>query len=540
MKWFRLMSESSSNLNLPQNFNYSSNTIQPKRNISKSQKSPLSALTFSNILIFLKSKMQHEKCFFINILLFVITFIIILLIIFNDGLDDILQRHSINFKTSLTNISSEIDSPFQIGCRDVFQERKQKRANAVLVILSRNSELEGVIESINSLEKHFNKWFNYPYVFLNDEEFNEEFKNEVIKYTKSDVKFGIIEPSLWNFPNSLNKYDLDESLHRLSDNGIMYGSMESYHLMCRFYSGFFYKHPLLQEYDWYWRVEPKIDYFCDITYDPFIEMEKHNKKYGFVITIKELTETIPNLFRFTKQFMKENNISTNDGSNCFKMFTNNIKNPLQGEQVYLKKELNETKDSEKLFNSENLSNSDWNTLIDQYKKSSLPDIKLNEFDGEEYNLCHFWSNFEIARLDIYKDEKYQKYFDFLESTGGFYKERWGDAPVHSLAVGMFLAPSEVHYFRDFGYRHSTIGHCPANAIGKQLDTTSFSSTESSSFFKIRNLFSQKSWDTERSEGIGCRCKCDYSYFNQESEDSESGCARNWGNVIGAEVWKDEL
>ena len=31
-----------------------------------------------------------------------------------------------------------------------------------------------------------------------------------------------------------------------------------------FYS-FFYKHELLQKYDWYWRVEPEIKYFCDIT-----------------------------------------------------------------------------------------------------------------------------------------------------------------------------------------------------------------------------------------------------------------------------------
>lgn len=28
---------------------------------------------------------------------------------------------------------------------------------------------------------------------------------------------------------------------------------------------FFYKHPLLQKYEWYWRLEPDIKYFCDIT-----------------------------------------------------------------------------------------------------------------------------------------------------------------------------------------------------------------------------------------------------------------------------------
>lgn len=30
-------------------------------------------------------------------------------------------------------------------------------------------------------------------------------------------------------------------------------------------SSFFYKHELLQKYEWYWRLEPEISYFCDIT-----------------------------------------------------------------------------------------------------------------------------------------------------------------------------------------------------------------------------------------------------------------------------------
>lgn len=30
-------------------------------------------------------------------------------------------------------------------------------------------------------------------------------------------------------------------------------------------SRFFYKHELLQKYKWYWRLEPEIKYYCDIT-----------------------------------------------------------------------------------------------------------------------------------------------------------------------------------------------------------------------------------------------------------------------------------
>ena len=38
--------------------------------------------------------------------------------------------------------------------------------------------------------------------------------------------------------------------------------------------------------------------------------------------------------------------------------------------------------------------------------------------------------------------------------------RWGDAPVHSIAVAMFLNKSEVHFFDDIGYRHDPFMHCP--------------------------------------------------------------------------------
>ena len=38
----------------------------------------------------------------------------------------------------------------------------------------------------------------------------------------------------------------------------------------------------------------------------------------------------------------------------------------------------------------------------------------------------------------------QAYFDYLDHTGGFFYERWGDAPVHSLAAVMLLNATEVH------------------------------------------------------------------------------------------------
>jgi len=159
-------------------------------------------------------------------------------------------------------------------------QAKAPRANGAFVVLARNKELDGVIQSIRSIERHFNRWFNYPYVFLNDGDFNSTFKEMVTNYTSGPVEFGKLDKSLWGYPDWVDKTVAREGIRKQGDQAIMYGEMESYHHMCRFYSGyvlavyhrglsdnrrFFFKHPLLDKYKWYWRLEPEIKYFCDIT-----------------------------------------------------------------------------------------------------------------------------------------------------------------------------------------------------------------------------------------------------------------------------------
>ncbi|KAL0576945.1 hypothetical protein V5O48_005052 [Marasmius crinis-equi] len=96
---------------------------------------------------------------------------------------------------------------------------------------------------------------------------------------------------------------------------------------------------------------------------------------------------------------------------------------------------------------------------------------LSDNNGEKYNLCHFWSNFEIADMDFWRSEVYQKFFEFLDSKGGFYYERWGDAPVHSLAVSLFADKDRLHFFDDIGYRHPPFEHCPTGQMrsGRNCD-----------------------------------------------------------------------
>lgn len=71
-----------------------------------------------------------------------------------------------------------------------------------------------------------------------------------------------------------------------------------------------------------------------------------------------------------------------------------------------------------------------------------------------------WSNFEIADLDFFRSNHYRTFFEFLDETGNFYYERWGDAPVHSIAVALFLPKHQIHFFSEIGYHHPPYQHCP--------------------------------------------------------------------------------
>ncbi|KAK3683116.1 O-glycoside alpha-1,2-mannosyltransferase 4 [Vermiconidia calcicola] len=448
---------------------------------------------------------------------------------------------------SIRKISEKYDKVFHSGCRDpVAEANRHERANAAFVVLARNKELEGVVESIKSVERHFNRWFHYPYVFLNDGDFNSTFKETVMNYTSSTVEFGTIGSEHWGYPDWTDKNVAKEGINKQGDAAIMYGGMESYHHMCRFYSGFFYKHELLQKYEWYWRVEPEIKYFCDITYDPFIHMANTNKTYGFTIAVKELKETVPNIFRYASAYKRTHNLTS---QGLWEMFVE----PKEGYNQDGSAKKGTIPPSELPKDDPKYANEKTKPLPEEILntepgKGTLPEIDPEAMEGEVYNMCHFWSNFEIARLDFFRSQEYEDFFNMMDRSGGFWMERWGDAPIHSLAAGALLSPSEIHYFRDFGYRHTTIQHCPANAPARQEAHRPYYGPRNDPLEKptYGTPALDKEWQTwkeeddywakfdqEKENGVGCRCRCDVDIVDVEGK--EGSCIPEWVEIAGGFV-----
>lgn len=64
------------------------------------------------------------------------------------------------------------------------------KAKAAFVVLIRNGDLHGFRSSMRQLEDRFNHKYNYPYVFLNDEPFTEEFIKLTSAMTKGNTEYG--------------------------------------------------------------------------------------------------------------------------------------------------------------------------------------------------------------------------------------------------------------------------------------------------------------------------------------------------------------
>ena len=132
-------------------------------------------------------------------------------------------------------------------------------------------------------------------------------------------------------------------------------------------------------------------------------MEQHNKTYGFVIAIKELVETVPNLFRYASAYKRQHNFKS---KGLWEMFLKDQPNDKEIKPV----------ESPQSLPAEVLE-------MDPIEKEEAPEIDPESMEGENYNMCHFWSNFEIARLDFFRSKEYEDFFNMMDRSGGFWAER---------------------------------------------------------------------------------------------------------------------
>ncbi|KAM0509380.1 hypothetical protein ACHAPB_001529 [Verticillium nonalfalfae] len=245
--------------------------------------------------------------------------------------------------------------------------------------MARNSEREQARHTIVSLEQHFNRWYTYPIIFFNDEEWEQEFIDAIRGSTAANVSFEVIPPEVWGFPEGMDADAARAAIKEQEEKNVFHGGEEGYHRMCRFYSGQLYNLDVMQPYRWYWRLDPDTDFYCALTYDPFAEMARTGKVYGYTIALRELLNTVPSLFARTSAYKEAKGLPT---LGLWRATVNAavLPWPLRG----------------------------WLGLF----------LDNTDRRGDSWSGCHYWSNFEIGDMDFFRGRRYQDYFAAMDEAGG--------------------------------------------------------------------------------------------------------------------------
>lgn len=252
------------------------------------------------------------------------------------------------------------------------------KPKAAFYILTRVSRLKSLFHVLQSIDKYFNCRFHYPIILFHENELIP-YISSVRRYTNSSLYFQQVKFATPTFLTQRVQFDIPCL------------SPVSYRHMCRFHAKSVYEHPIIQQLDYYWRLDDDSLLLNPIKYDVFSFMSTHQLHYGYSWIFYDSDSCVLGLWEATGRYIHERSITP-----CF-------------------------------FN--------------QWPKPQL-----------------YYNNFEISSTKIWFSQAYKDYIEYLDQLGGIYYHRWGDAPIHGIAVSLFLHKNQTHQFSDIGYKHGSYIH----------------------------------------------------------------------------------
>lgn len=187
----------------------------------------------------------------------------------------------------------------------------------------------------------------------------------------------------------INLYDIDDD--RIKNiSPSYYGFNIGYRMMCRFLSGIVFKMLKDCDYDYVLRLDSDSRFYELINRDIFFEFEKNDGYYGYINIQNDRIEVRTNLIQETINYIEKNNLK--------------------------------------------------------------PKLSFKDTIQHQYNLVYY-NNFEMVKLCKFTTDDYLNYFDYLDSTNGFLKYRWGDHSVRFLYTQLFFDQNNIFYFKDIAYFH---------------------------------------------------------------------------------------
>lgn len=162
-----------------------------------------------------------------------------------------------------------------------------------------------------------------------------------------------------------------------------------YKNMCRFWAGEVFKDTIVQNYEYYMRLDCDSLITHPINYDPFKRIEQEQMIYGYM----------------------RGGIWIDKPQYCQKL----------------------------------------NTTIKEFEKNYEGHLVGTIDNVQEGTL--YYTNFEVVKIDEFAKTDYMELYNYLDNNGGIYLYRWGDHIIRYAGVELFHGQNKAKCFTDIRYKH---------------------------------------------------------------------------------------
>jgi alpha 1,2-mannosyltransferase len=174
------------------------------------------------------------------------------------------------------------------------------------------------------------------------------------------------------------------------------GFTMGYRHMCRFFTGWLYEQEIMQNYEYYLRLDTDSFVLSFINFDLFVWMRNNNCEYSYIKDAIQIDnpKVVIGLWETTAKWLVENGFQT---------------------------------------------------------ETSITEIQEGKM---------FYTNFELAKTSSFlKGSKYFDFYKFIDVSGGIFQNRWGDAPLKYLGVNLFIPANKLKPITGFTYQHGAVYTC---------------------------------------------------------------------------------
>ncbi|KAK3814031.1 MAG: nucleotide-diphospho-sugar transferase [Benniella sp.] len=214
--------------------------------------------------------------------------------------------------------------------------------------------------------------------------------------------FGTIPHEQWRLPTWIQAAKVRNGDYAKMRLGMNRTSLVTRHRW-RYMSGFLAQHALLDPYEFFWRIDPGVEIFCDLGDDPMMAMKSSGQKFAWSISSVVNEAGVPGAWSLIQKFK---------------------------------------------------------TLHRDLLPSGYDEAFLARESGNTFTACTYNTQNSIGRVGFFRSAAYQTYFDLIDQEGLFYYEKWDDGVAMTIGLSLLLRRTDTLFLEPLGWRHGSAAYCP--------------------------------------------------------------------------------